>query len=97
MSDKPPQDGGPAFPRDFILDTSKSECQWLQIGSEGMSLRDYFVRKALLGLLSKLPLIDQDGMFGPATKDKIKYNRDVAESCYWIADAMLTARKTNIK
>lgn len=85
MSDETPQDGGPAFPRDFILDTSKSECQWLQIGSEGMSLRDYFAGKALCGLMSKVGCPKFD-----------KNNAERAQSCYWIADAMLTARQTNI-
>ena len=59
----------------------------------GMTLRDYFAAKALVGLLSKLPVIDQQGKMGVPVEDKIAYNRDLAESCYWIADALLAARE----
>lgn len=49
--------------------------------NDGMTLRDYFAAASLQGLISKLP-------------DKIAYNNEVAESCYWIADAMIKARET---
>ena len=55
----------------------------------GMTLLDYFAGQALVGLLSKLPLIDQKGEHGPSVSDKIAHNHDIAESCYWIANAML--------
>lgn len=58
-----------------------------------MTLRDWFAGQVLVGLISKLPVIDQTGEFGCKVDDKIAYNDDVAESCYCIADAMLKARE----
>ena len=75
-------DGGPAFP---VPNWSAS----------GMTLRDYFAAAALQGLLSKLQIIDQTGVYGIKVDDKIAYNYEVAESCYCLADAMLRARETN--
>ena len=74
--------GGPAFPTPAGLQHN-----------DGMTLRDYFAATALQGLLSKLPIIDQTGVHGIKVDDKIAYNNEVAESCYWIADAMLRARE----
>ena len=80
-------DGGPAFP---VPDLHPGA---LQVGSSGMSLRDWFAGQVLVGLLGKLPLIDQSGEFGAKVEDKVAYNLDVADSCYQIADAMLRARE----
>lgn len=60
---------------------------------DGIELRDYFAAAALKGLLPKLPLVDQLGEHGESVGDKIAHNRDIAESCYWLADAMLEARE----
>jgi hypothetical protein len=56
------------------------------------SPRDFFAAAAMQGLLPKLPLVDQQGEHGDPVADKIAHNRDIAESCYWLADAMLEAR-----
>ena len=53
--------------------------------------RDELAGQALAGLLAKLPLIDQKGEFGIKVDDKDAFNRDVAESCFALADAMLSA------
>lgn len=57
-----------------------------------MYLRDWFAGQALNGLLSKLPVVDQNGEFGIVVSDKFAYNDMIADSAYSIADAMLKAR-----
>ena len=89
---EPIDDGGFAFP---------SPCEDLgnnifQSAEYGMTLRDYFAAKAMQAIISKLPLVDQDGVLGNCVKDKKKYNADIANSAYWIADAMIAeSSKTN--
>lgn len=84
-------DGGPAFPRATSLDGDghmQSETQY------GMSLRDYFAAKALQALIAKMPLHDAEGEHGiQSTKDAngVIY-REIADSAYWYADAMLAER-----
>jgi len=73
--------GGAAFPE---------ECNGAIFG--GITKRDYFASKAMQAIVTKLPLIDQTGEFGPRVDDKIKTNLDVANSAYWYADAMLSER-----
>jgi hypothetical protein len=55
------------------------------LGSEGMSLRDYFAAAALTGVLQARALLN-----GP---DSLGFQEDVAEECYELADAMLQARE----
>lgn len=59
----------------------------------GATLLDYFAGQVLVGLLPKLPLVDQLGQYGVKVDDKIGYNLEIARSCYEIAKAMLEARK----
>jgi len=59
----------------------------------GMSLRDYFAAKSMQAIITKLPIIDQLSEFGISINNKNKYNEDIAESAYCIADAMLEERK----
>jgi hypothetical protein len=61
--------GGPAFPAHTIA------------MHEGMTLRDYFAAKAMLGMISADYSIDP------------KYVPDIAASAYVLADAMLKARE----
>ena len=90
-----PQDGGPAFPRrpyvgrdceGMVPDDSFSR------GTPGMSLRDYFAGQSLAGLLA-----------APGTGRTEQFARyrdwcqDIADSCYSIADAMLTERQKERK
>ena len=68
-----PNDGGPAFPVDcFNEETGKYD-----IRDGGMSLRDYFAAKALVGMLAR------PGGINP---------KQDAEFAYLLADAMLKAR-----
>lgn len=68
MTDK--QTGGPAFPSPYDDD-------------EGMTLRDYFAAKALLGMITA------DYNLAP------EYVPSIAASAYVLADAMLKARDGN--
>lgn len=62
-----------------------------------ITLRDYFAGQALQAIISKLPVIDQEGVFGEPVLDKVKYNRDLAISSYAIADAMMKEKNVNLK
>lgn len=77
-------DGGPAFPRDHAHD-----------GHNGMTLRDYFAAKALVGLIAE-PQWREGGhslayAIGPQTKDDAA---NYAAAAYKLADAMLKARES---
>ena len=88
-------DGGPAFPGWQFRTVQRvgEEPRDIPAGPQGMSLRDWFAGQALVGLLSKFPIIDQSGRLGIIVDDVDAHNQNVAESCYAIADAMLAARK----
>jgi hypothetical protein len=64
-------DGGPAFP----------QAEYPHMGQSGMTLRDYFAAKALMGLLASRN--GSSPRFHP---------KDDAEYVYAVADAMLAAR-----
>ena len=64
--------GGPAFPSEVVTTNDG----WLH---SGMTLRDYFAAKALVGLLST------NGSLARAT--------DLARVCYQLSDEMLKARE----
>jgi hypothetical protein len=67
--------GGPAFPLQSIGPDFAP-------GFSGMTLRDYFAAKAMLGLLELTP------------QDKQQWtNKMIAETAYGMADAMLAARE----
>ena len=70
--------GGPAYPT-----SNYAAIVPLSTGySEGMTLRDYFAAKAMLGLLELTP------------QDKQQWtNKMIAETAYGMADAMLAARE----
>lgn len=71
-------DGGPAFPVETLnLDGER----YLH---NGMSLRDFFAAKAMLGIVSA------SGEYGGV--DYVESS--VAKSAYLLADAMLKARKS---
>lgn len=73
----------PENPRAFPLPVSDNN-----LGYEGMSLRDYFATKALVGLL---------GRDWSRTKhnDDTQLIRQWAESAYIVADVMLKEREKN--
>ena len=66
-------DGGPAFP---VQDLSKWQ-------ASGMSLRDWFAGKALIGLTSSIRACTDGEDYSP---------EQMAEYCYECADAMLAER-----
>jgi hypothetical protein len=74
-------DGGPAFPLQSIGPEFAP-------GYAGMSLRDYFAAKAMVGWLASY---SPDALH-PASRDK---EGDVAEMAYALADAMLRAREAH--
>ena len=65
--------GGPAFPNDWRDN---------EIGSTGMTLRDYFAAKAMQALIERRG----DGALG------VYEQTEVAEDSYIMADGMLKAR-----
>ena len=58
----------------------------------GITTRDYFAAKAMQAIITKLPVVGRESEFGKPVLNKEKYNADIADSSYWIADAMLAAR-----
>ena len=78
----PNNTGGPAFPCSDILERdSKGSFQGVEISSAGMSLRDYFAAKAMLGIHER---VDSGGF------------ARVAKLAYELADAMLEARNKSL-
>jgi len=69
------------------------EIRAVECGDMLKDRRAYFAGMALQAILSKLPLIDQEGEFASPTSDKIKYNLDVAESAWAFGDAMIAAEQ----
>lgn len=84
MSDKKIDDGGPAFPTDTEHQNGPN-----RMHLEGMSLRDYFAGKALIGFLNREHFLS-------VVMDARRQDRDhsdvIAEDCYALADAMIRAR-----
>lgn len=71
-------DGGPAFPTDSP-----------RVYNSGMTLRDYFAGQALVGfMLSQIVVVLSGHDIDEKTADK-----DAAEVCYNVADAMLAERE----
>lgn len=83
--------GGPAFPYPFY--DEKGHCI---DGIEGMTLRDYFAAKAMVGLMSTEranEYVDEDGVFSDEDGTLFVHTRFLAEEAYMIADAMIAARE----
>ena len=86
--------GGPAFPG---LHPSK-ECQY---NDPGMTLRDYFAAKAMLGLMAMERAEEYVDENGDEMNDEVAGNTGtlfvhtdfLAQEAYMIADMMLKARK----
>ena len=73
------KDGGPAFPMQALA-APGSDVAW------GMSLRDWYAGKALVGVLASCGPLKPDSRLSQSDLDNM-----VAESCVRIADAMLRA------
>jgi hypothetical protein len=70
-------DGGPAYPCESYVLKNGKP---VTEAAQGMTLRDYFAAQALSSRAGKL-------------EHGVMYASDVATDCYYIADAMLAARK----
>ena len=85
-------DGGPAFPVIPPLDASGSSASGYPYPDQGMSLRDWFAGRALAGLCA-----NPGGPYQANEHDGWQIVNcmpiNVAEEAYYLADAMLEARK----
>lgn len=82
-----PDDGGPAFPRPPFVDATRTLD--IRLGSEGMSLRDWFAGMALQGDLAS----ESRDFVCIGDKEKgISRHQMLAASAYSLADAMLAER-----
>ena len=94
-------DGGPAFPlKNYTSEIGPDNCGfmakdnaghelWVNSGSPGMSLRDWFAGRALSGIL-------RDQIVGVNREyDTKQLAPGVSEAVYQIADAMLVERDKN--
>lgn len=57
-----------------------------------MTLLDYFAGQALVGLIAKSPFFDREGENGKPMVDMVQFKKDMADSAYWYALAMLEVR-----
>lgn len=64
---------------------------------EEPTIRDAFAMAALIGLIAKSPFYDKQGENGKPMPDMVQFKKDMAESAYWYADAMLAARKAVLR
>jgi len=55
----------------------------------GLSVRDHIAIEMMKSLVIKTPLIDQQGEHGIVVPDKVAHNLELADSAYWLADAMI--------
>jgi hypothetical protein len=93
------KDGGPAFPCQATINRDSGELIPHQFGNDdfvvpGVSMRDYFAAKALMGLLAE-PI--SEGMQSTTSYIATPLEHDqpgdlMARSAYRLADAMLKAR-----
>jgi hypothetical protein len=93
MSNATHNDGGPAFPRHYgtMSCGEKKEQLW----SDGMTLRDYFAGRALVGWLSGPCAGDVMDDYLGDEKAFSEHLAAVSQNCYQYADAMLAAREEN--
>jgi len=83
---EPIDNGGNAFPEHYYFDASRGaygmHITATDVGCGGMTLRDYFAAKALLGFLAN-----------PTTSaSKPELLKTMFVTCYQVADAMIAAR-----
>lgn len=84
-----PKDGGPAFPLSRKETSAGSAMYGHEVTSEGMTLRDWFAGRALIALLHAYSIGTE-----PAPDDDARKIADrIANRAYFVADAMLEARK----
>lgn len=78
---KAKSDGGPAFPQSTLVPKSKINEYMINVGFNGLSIRDYFAAKAMQSLIDKRHPIIMD------------WSYVIPKSAYNLADAMLKARE----
>jgi hypothetical protein len=95
MNDK--NTGGPAFPTGLITDPRNGQ---IIGGSNGMTLRDYFAAKAMLGIMAMNKaeeFVDENGdemIYEEGEVGTLFVHTDfLAKEAYMIADMMLKARE----
>lgn len=99
MTSEQIHNGGPAFPQQSVKWTDENGMDMVELGSGGMSLRDWFAGQALIGLLAESSAISKGcaqavaeilarGENTPPTHGQI-----TTKAAYFYADAMLAARK----
>ncbi len=83
--------GGFAFPTSQIL---SPDGRVLSAGQDGMSLRDWFAGQALAGFAANNAVFAANDQNGWELVNASE--RDVANRAYWLADAMIAARKAGV-
>ena len=78
--------GGFVYPNKYALEYQNGI-------AGGITLRQHYAGLAMQAIISKLPIVDQQGEFGARVDDKVQYNLDIAVSAFCIADAMIEAGK----
>ncbi|EPZ0753321.1 hypothetical protein ACXJK9_004134 [Yersinia enterocolitica] len=77
--------GGPAFPQSGVISGAGDVWMSSELGGAGLTVRDYFAAKALLGWLAGYPETSSHPVVA-GNEDK------VAKEAYQMADAMIKAR-----
>lgn len=78
------KDGGPAFPKTV---------DWNHENQDGMTLRDWFAGKALIGELASSSGVESAEATAEASiKANLSIERYIARVCYNMADAMIEER-----
>jgi len=99
--------GGPAFPQSYqhtevvakMYESGELTAGQLKKASSqlaGMTLRDYFAAKAMVGLMSTEranEYVDEDGVFSDEDGTLFVHTKFLAKEAYMIADAMIAARE----
>lgn len=86
------KDGGSAFPQ-VISDYDDSTHKYMNVHSVGgMTLRDYFAAKAMLGLMTEPQWDKSESMLDLLVYKSDNFELSIALSAYKLADAMLKAR-----
>ena len=55
----------------------------------GLTVRNHIAIEMMKALVIKTPLVDQQGVYGVVVPDKVAHNLELADSAYWLADALI--------
>ncbi|CAM8831223.1 hypothetical protein [Burkholderia pseudomallei] len=87
---RPTNDGGPAFPVDDPFALEPHDVDEMKRLASGMSLRDFFAIKALVGLMT---MPDEWRSYFRRDGAGTTWKAELANAAYEVADAMLRARE----